>query len=146
MNLPEAIYHAFSRGEITKEDYDIQTSAWVADNTKQYLPQPMPLPSQPILDYIRNRSSGSTTYDEFKSRSMGEWFIAYVRVMKSNVSDASLMLWCAEKLDGAKLTSAADRCRQAFERFKFHQPDTVLIHQVKEAKERDSYERNRKTG
>ena len=106
------IWQAVMRKELTSAEGEKHMALYTAESVEAHKPNPYPLPSLRLLDYLKARLSGMASRDATMAVKNGEWIELMVRVRSRNLSDYELLMWAGRKCKEIGATNACDKLRE----------------------------------
>lgn len=106
--LPEEIFRAHQKGEITEREFQVGLSVWAADNAWKYRANPYPPLAGGLISYCENRVSGRQAYDEELSRRLGYWVQLVVKLREENQAALETLAWAKERVTDVGMNLKAD--------------------------------------
>lgn len=145
-SIPELLFFARQRDEISEKDYFISSAVWVAENVSKYRPLPFAQLSQTLAQYVSGRLRGGRSAEQDAGYDLGVWIWSSVRIQNINNSNKSLLFWAKEKCEANGLQNQVGMLTHAISLF--DQNNNFSLSEFLESKhvqELDSRERVRKS-
>jgi hypothetical protein len=133
----ERVFRQFTKGEISRQEYNRWNAVYVGENVWAYPPLVFPLMSQALQSYVTGRASGAREWEPEFAAANGQWLGTVRWSLGENASHIGLLIWAKEHCQEVSLTKLVDKIDQALDRFhKVRTPDVLqssIITQRKDA-------------
>lgn len=115
-SLLVSVFQMRQQGQTTDEEFVLANASWVEQFVSSYPFHAIGDLPGAFVNYVDRRLSGQD-FNADTAREMGKWFLRIFKVIDSNASNASLLLWAKAKMAEANLSAPRiDRALEFYSR------------------------------
>jgi hypothetical protein len=114
--VPEEIFRAMQRKEMTEDEGHVFMGAWIASNLLKFAPVPYISMTEAIERYVTGRLRGSRHYDQMDCAMLMNWLTQNIERREENKSVRETLVFYRDKLAATAMTDRKNALTAAIAR------------------------------